>query len=59
MPDLDTRGLEDEEVQFSEFLCRAIDIRDDLSKAEVRKAFEHFDPDGTGTLNKRGIKTTL
>jgi len=42
-------------MEYSDFLARAIDVKKDLSKDSLIKAFKHFDPHNTGKITPDGL----
>lgn len=46
-------------LEYSDFLAWAIDIKQDLSKDKLVKAFKHFDPNNTGKITPDGLKQVL
>lgn len=42
-------------MEYSDFLAWAIDVKKDLSKDSLIKAFKHFDPNNTGKITPDGL----
>ena len=47
------------EIDFTEFLTAAFDKRKLLSEENLRRAFDFFDRDGSGTISKSEIMASL
>ena len=46
-------------LEYSDFLAWAVDIKKELSKDKLIKAFWHFDPNNTGKITPDGLKQVL
>ena len=44
------------QINYSDFLTRALDITKEVEQYDLIKAFQHFDTDGTGKITKESLK---
>ena len=44
------------QINYSDFLTRALDITKEVEQDDLIKAFQHFDSDGSGKITKDDLK---
>ena len=46
-------------VTYSDFLTKVVDIRKEINDDDVKKAFEHFDKDGSGKIDMKDMHSLI
>ena len=59
IPDLTLDMDEDAQLEYSEFLSRALDVKKEITKEDMKLAFEHLDCDKTGKINTQDLSIAL